>query len=830
MSEKSNITIRLSKAAKEFNIGKDAIVEFLAKKGFQIDSAPNTKLTADMYGLLAKEFQGEKEVKEEAKRLGNLSYKGGSVSVDSAIKTQKDIIDNRIKEKTNTISKKKRKEQKVVEIVERKEEIKEKSQENIEQTKIEYNATFSELKFEQGYISLIYDKKYCIYRDYRIRDYGKTLEQIFGKLSKKGKEAIQASIIKVVIDIETETFVFKDIDILIFVNRLKDIYLPENNSGETSNKNVERKNEQNESGNENEEKEKTNKLFKTKIERKVLFNTIRFGHGFASITYKRRNYYYKDPKIRNFDKTIKQIFSRLSKARRHSLNTFFIEVIIDIPAGTFTFKNVDICEYVNELKESSLPENNKTENRNRIRLNKAARMFNVSKDAIVGFLAKNGFIIVNPQPNTKLSEEMYKLLVKEYQGGMDVPQKPPTIYEKMSLGTGNIQFFNGYYLIFQTTNGKVDNSVTPYRVNDPNSLEILNLVHSYFERKLEQLNIIVKIDKTAILEPSKIDQFQLSNYVRFLNQNLNEKGGWWEEVQNYRKPSLKQCRSVSAEVAKKKVSLKNGYLDSLVSMQSEIKLIPVYEVNLNHGKEEDAFIFTINMSNDRCAVIFENASNDASTTTWVFVTKKENYEPCINLVFDYFTDYTIAKKRLTLRNKTVNLPKKFKAESYTFIDHDDLGQWLKKLNKILEQSSEPSDIAFVPGLHIPESSESRTGHDDTITTKHLHNQLMRKLYDRLCIEHGKDNVGTEIRTGTKRIDCVVKGDDHYDIYEIKTAENPFDCVTEALGQLCRYTYLYCRDKIGKMVIVGASETNKEVEQYLSWFRKNYSLQLFYMKV
>ena len=82
----------------------------------------------------------------------------------------------------------------------------------------------------------------------------------------------------------------------------------------------------------------------------------------------------------------------------------------------------------------------------------------------------------------------------------------------------------------------------------------------------------------------------------------------------------------------------------------------------------------------------------------------------------------------------------------------------------------------------------------------------------------------------QRIDCVVKGDDHYDIYEIKTAESPFECVTEALGQLCQYTYLYCRDKIGKMVIVGASETNKEVEQYLSWFRKNYSLQLHYMKV
>ena len=107
---------------------------------------------------------------------------------------------------------------------------------------------------------------------------------------------------------------------------------------------------------------------------------------------------------------------------------------------------------------------------------------------------------------------------------------------------------------------------------------------------------------------------------------------------------------------------------------------------------------------------------------------------------------------------------------------------------------------------------------------------MRKLYDRLCGESGKDNVGTEIRVGGKRIDTVVKGDNCYDIYEIKTAANPFDCVTEALGQLMQYAYLYCPNKIEKMVIVGAYETTKEVEQYLSTLRKNHSLQLYYMKV
>ena len=107
MSEETNFSIRLSKAAKEFNVGKDTIVEYLGKKGFQVDPSPNTKLTADMYALLVKEYQGEKEVKNEAKKLGNLSYKGGSVSVDSALQSPKSVEEEDHDEviiRTNTIS------------------------------------------------------------------------------------------------------------------------------------------------------------------------------------------------------------------------------------------------------------------------------------------------------------------------------------------------------------------------------------------------------------------------------------------------------------------------------------------------------------------------------------------------------------------------------------------------------------------------------------------------------------------------------------------------------------------------------------------------------
>ncbi|MFO8130363.1 MAG: translation initiation factor IF-2 [Bacteroidales bacterium] len=66
---------RLSKAAKEFNVGLTNIVETLSEKGFDIEAKPNTKLTPEMYNILIQEFQAEKSVKEEAKKREVGSYK-----------------------------------------------------------------------------------------------------------------------------------------------------------------------------------------------------------------------------------------------------------------------------------------------------------------------------------------------------------------------------------------------------------------------------------------------------------------------------------------------------------------------------------------------------------------------------------------------------------------------------------------------------------------------------------------------------------------------------------------------------------------------------------
>jgi len=75
---------RLSKAAREFNVGISTIVEFLHKKGFDLDPNPNTKLPHEAYLLLLKEYSSDLNVKKESEKLilKDLHRKKESVSID----------------------------------------------------------------------------------------------------------------------------------------------------------------------------------------------------------------------------------------------------------------------------------------------------------------------------------------------------------------------------------------------------------------------------------------------------------------------------------------------------------------------------------------------------------------------------------------------------------------------------------------------------------------------------------------------------------------------------------------------------------------------------
>ena len=60
------MTQRLSKVAKNLNVGIGNLVEFLQKKGITVENNPNTKIDDGQYQLLVAEFSKDKKVKKEA--------------------------------------------------------------------------------------------------------------------------------------------------------------------------------------------------------------------------------------------------------------------------------------------------------------------------------------------------------------------------------------------------------------------------------------------------------------------------------------------------------------------------------------------------------------------------------------------------------------------------------------------------------------------------------------------------------------------------------------------------------------------------------------------
>ncbi|MBK9275483.1 MAG: translation initiation factor IF-2 [Flavobacteriales bacterium] len=81
MSEAADKGVRLSKVAREFNLGLHTVVEFLEKKGHKVESNPNTKIAGDLYDLLLAEFGTDKAIKEQSKATVQLRQERETISL-----------------------------------------------------------------------------------------------------------------------------------------------------------------------------------------------------------------------------------------------------------------------------------------------------------------------------------------------------------------------------------------------------------------------------------------------------------------------------------------------------------------------------------------------------------------------------------------------------------------------------------------------------------------------------------------------------------------------------------------------------------------------------
>ena len=92
--------VRLSQAARKLNVGHNTILDFLAKKGFEVENNPNAKLTPEQVNLLSKEFASSATEKKEASGL-TIGVKHGD---NANAEAEKEIIPNkRLEEEESNI-------------------------------------------------------------------------------------------------------------------------------------------------------------------------------------------------------------------------------------------------------------------------------------------------------------------------------------------------------------------------------------------------------------------------------------------------------------------------------------------------------------------------------------------------------------------------------------------------------------------------------------------------------------------------------------------------------------------------------------------------------
>ncbi len=83
---------RLSKVAREFNVGISTIVDFLHKKGYELDENPNAKVSPECLSILEKEYSKDIELKKEKEKVSQRVQKTRkeTITIDDIDETQDD--------------------------------------------------------------------------------------------------------------------------------------------------------------------------------------------------------------------------------------------------------------------------------------------------------------------------------------------------------------------------------------------------------------------------------------------------------------------------------------------------------------------------------------------------------------------------------------------------------------------------------------------------------------------------------------------------------------------------------------------------------------------
>lgn len=137
---------------------------------------------------------------------------------------------------------------------------------------------------------------------------------------------------------------------------------------------------------------------------------------------------------------------------------------------------------------------------------------------------------------------------------------------------------------------------------------------------------------------------------------------------------------------------------------------------------------------------------------------------------------------------------------------------------------------FKAGCSIKASSTSGSITEKNLNILLRHNDLQYRLYKELSEIYGEKNVGTEVNVNGLSIDLVVKREDEYWFYEIKTASTVKACIRQAFGQIMEYSYWPGHQQATKLVIAGEPVATEVESKYLDFLRKEFNIPIEYREI
>lgn len=111
-----------------------------------------------------------------------------------------------------------------------------------------------------------------------------------------------------------------------------------------------------------------------------------------------------------------------------------------------------------------------------------------------------------------------------------------------------------------------------------------------------------------------------------------------------------------------------------------------------------------------------------------------------------------------------------------------------------------------------------------------HSEIQARLKKELKEKYGEENVSLEHSFRGNRIDAVVKQNNSYIFYEVKTASTVKSCIRQAIGQLLEYSFWPGQKIASKLVVVGEPHIKEKGKKYLSFLNNELNIPIEYLRI